>query len=166
MPFAPPPKSLVPCRYRGSKEEEDQQLKAARRLGKALFQHVTLPPCLLLDTIPSSFPCPHHHHHHHHHTHKNRYRGSKEEEDQQLKAARRLGKALFQHVKGDPGRSFICREDFDPFFAGLHNAEAEADAAFFFFDKVRLSVCCVFLAVHVLWKQKQTSPCCELCTRA
>lgn len=65
-----------------------------------------------------------------------RYRGSKEEEDQQLKAARRLGKALFQHIKNDPTRTYLTREDFDPFFAGLHNAEAEADAAFFFFDKV------------------------------
>lgn len=66
----------------------------------------------------------------------NRYRGSKDEEEKQLQAARRLGKALFQHVKGDPTRTHIMREDFDPFFAGLPNAEAEANAAFFFFDKV------------------------------
>lgn len=66
-----------------------------------------------------------------------RYRGSKQEEDHQLKAAKRLGKALYQHIKNDPTRNYITREDFDPFFAGLHNAEAEADAAFFFFDKVR-----------------------------
>jgi hypothetical protein len=43
---------------------------------------------------------------------------------------------LFQHIKNDPTRSYITREDFEPFFAGLPNAEAEADAAFFFFDKV------------------------------
>jgi hypothetical protein len=65
-----------------------------------------------------------------------RYRGSKEEETQQIKAARRLGKALFQHIKNDPTRSYLTREDFEPFFTGLPNAEAEADAAFFFFDKV------------------------------
>lgn len=43
---------------------------------------------------------------------------------------------MFQHIKGEPGRAYLVRGDFDPFFAGLHNAEAEADAAFFFFDKV------------------------------
>lgn len=69
-----------------------------------------------------------------------RYRGSKQEEDHQLKAAKRLGKALYQHIKNDPTRNYITRDDFDPFFAGLHNAHAEADAAFFFFDKVRACV--------------------------
>jgi hypothetical protein len=48
-----------------------------------------------------------------------------------------LGKALFQHIKGDQTRNYLTREDFSPFFAGLKNEEAEADAAFFFFDKVR-----------------------------
>lgn len=48
-----------------------------------------------------------------------------------------MGKALFQHIKGDPTRNYLTREDFSPFFAGLTNEEAEADAAFFFFDKVR-----------------------------